>query len=104
MNNMNIELFYYTLQHYIYNVKLWSLSKMHEKCYTIAVTFTYSCNVSLQLHLSYLHVVYDIVTHSFLILTMQFYHQTKGKNRSFGIDNQQLKQSKSLLKQFKSKL
>ena len=45
----------------MYEIKLWSLSKMHAKSYTIAVTFTYSCNVSLQLHLSYLHVVYDIL-------------------------------------------
>ena len=62
MNNESINYsILYTLEHHIYEVKLWSLSKMHAKSYTIAVTFTYSCNVSLQLHLSYLHVVYDIL-------------------------------------------
>ena len=40
-----------------------------------AVTFTYSCNVSLQLNLNYLHVVYDILI-IFLFYPCSLYHQT----------------------------
>ena len=65
---------------------------------------THSCNVSLQLHLSYLHVVYDILI-IFLFYPCSLYHQTKGKNRSFDIYNQQVKQSELCeCMQFKSKV
>ena len=63
---------------------------------TITVTFTYSCNVSLQLHLSYLHVVYMTYLLFSYFNYAVFITKLKAKTRSFDIHNQQDKQSKSL--------